>query len=90
MSCTLAYSLSGITGDCSNLSGGSFTITITGSAPTYSIEWLFPFSNTVLFCYLLVLQSHNSLVSGKIFEIASAHAFATSICSFCVPFSDLS
>ena len=48
MSCTLAYSLSGITGDCSNLSGGSFTITITGSAPTYSIEWLFPFSNTVL------------------------------------------
>ena len=48
MGCLLNYSLSGITGDCSNLSGGSFTITINGSAPDYSIEWLSPFTNTVV------------------------------------------
>ena len=37
MSCLLEYSLTGITGDCSNLNEGSFGISIVGSAPDYTI-----------------------------------------------------
>ena len=47
MSCFLSYSLSGITGDCSNVSGGSFNIVINGSAPDYTIQWTSPYTNTV-------------------------------------------
>ncbi len=41
MSCNLSY-ISSITGDCSNLNVGSFTIDIYGSAPDYSIQWIDP------------------------------------------------
>ncbi len=47
MACGLNVNLVGVTGDCSNLSGGSFNIEIVGTAPDYSIEWVSPFSNTV-------------------------------------------
>jgi len=47
MSCFLSYALTGITGDCSNLSGGSFGIVISGSAPDYTIQWISPNTNTV-------------------------------------------
>jgi hypothetical protein len=64
MSCFLNYSLSGITGDCSNLSGGSFTITITGSAPDYSIEWLYPFSNTEVLGPGVTAYTKTNLTAG--------------------------
>ena len=44
MSCYLNYSLTGITGDCSNTSSGSFGISIDGSAPNYTIQWVSPSS----------------------------------------------
>jgi len=45
MSCFLTYGLS-VTGDCSNTNVGSFTLSITGSAPDYSIQWVSPASGT--------------------------------------------
>ncbi len=47
MSCILNYSISGITGDCSNVGAGAFTITITGSAPDYTIQWTSPTTNII-------------------------------------------
>lgn len=47
MSCFLNYSLTGITGDCSNLNAGSFGIIITGSAPSYTIQWISPITDTI-------------------------------------------
>ncbi len=47
MACTLSYSLAGITGDCSNVNGGSFSINIFGTAPDYSIQWTSPYTNIV-------------------------------------------
>ena len=44
MACSLSYTLSGVTGACSTVSGGSFSILINGSAPDYRIEWLNPAS----------------------------------------------
>ena len=64
MSCFLNYSLSGITGDCSNLSGGSFTITINGSAPDYSIEWLSPFTNTEVLGPGVTAYTKTNLTAG--------------------------
>lgn len=45
MSCFLSYT-SSITGDCSNLNLGAFTININGEAPDYTIQWLSPHSGT--------------------------------------------
>lgn len=45
MSCFLSYTKS-ITGDCSNINVGAFTIDINGSAPDYTIQWLSPFTGT--------------------------------------------
>ena len=45
MSCFLSYT-SSITGDCSNLNLGAFTINIDGEAPDYTIQWLSPSSGT--------------------------------------------
>lgn len=64
MSCFLNYSISGVTGDCSNISGGSFTITITGSAPDYSIEWLSPFTNTVVLGAGVSAYTETGLTAG--------------------------
>ena len=47
MACNLTYALTGITGDCSNLSGGSFNISITGTAPDYTIQWVSPYTSTI-------------------------------------------
>jgi hypothetical protein len=47
MACNLTYALTGITGDCSSLSGGSFSISITGSAPDYTIQWVYPYTTTI-------------------------------------------
>lgn len=45
MSCLLSYNAS-ITGDCTNLNLGSFTIDIFGDAPDYTIQWLSPITGT--------------------------------------------
>jgi len=45
MSCLLSYNAS-ITGDCTNLNLGSFTIDIFGEAPDYTIQWLSPITGT--------------------------------------------
>jgi len=45
MSCFLSYTQS-VTGDCSNISVGAFTININGEAPDYTIQWLSPASGT--------------------------------------------
>lgn len=47
MACTLTYTLAGITGDCSNVNGGSFSIDINGTAPDYTIQWTSPYTNVV-------------------------------------------
>ena len=47
MSCSLNYSLVGITGDCGNLNVGSFELSINGSAPGYTIELLSPYPATI-------------------------------------------
>ena len=47
MACELNFSVLGITGDCSNSSSGSFEISITGSAPNYSVEWITPSFGTI-------------------------------------------
>ena len=41
MSCLLSY-LPSISGDCSNLGTGAFSIDIEGSAPDYTIQWVSP------------------------------------------------
>lgn len=64
MSCSLYYSLSGVTGDCANLSGGSFTITITGSAPDYRIEWVNPSLGTVVLGAGVTAYTATSLTAG--------------------------
>jgi hypothetical protein len=46
MACELNVFLSGITGDCSNTSSGSFGITIEGDAPDYTIQWISPTTGT--------------------------------------------
>jgi len=46
MACSLSY-ITSITGDCSNLSLGSFSIDIQGTAPDYTIEWLSPDYGTI-------------------------------------------
>lgn len=48
MACELNYSLTGLTGDCLSLSGGSFGININGTAPPYTIQWVSPYTNTVV------------------------------------------
>jgi len=43
MSCPLSYSLN-ITGDCSNINVGTFELSILGTAPDYTIQWISPAS----------------------------------------------
>jgi hypothetical protein len=47
MACNLVYALTGITGDCSSLSGGSFSISISGTAPDYTIQWVSPYTTII-------------------------------------------
>lgn len=47
MACNLEFSVLGITGDCSNTNLGGFEISITGTAPNYSVEWITPSFGTI-------------------------------------------
>lgn len=47
MACELNFSVVGITGDCTNSNLGSFEISITGTAPNYSVEWITPSFGTI-------------------------------------------
>jgi len=64
MACGLNANLVGITGDCSNLSGGSFNIEIVGTAPDYSIEWVSPFTNTVSLGVGVTSYNRTGLTAG--------------------------
>lgn len=46
MACELDVIINGITGDCSNSSLGAFDISIDGSAPDYTIQWISPMTGT--------------------------------------------
>ena len=66
MSCFLNYNLS-ITGDCGNTNSGAFDISIVGSAPDFSINWLSPFSGSVLIsttAYTETTYSYTGLSAG--------------------------
>jgi hypothetical protein len=47
MACSLTYTIVGLTGDCMNLDEGSFEISIFGTAPDYTIQWLTPFTDVI-------------------------------------------
>ena len=47
MACFLLPSLTGVTGDCLNTNNGSFGISIDGSAPDYTIQWISPSLGTI-------------------------------------------
>ena len=47
MSCFLDVIVNSITGDCSNVSAGAFSIDIYGSAPDFTIQWLSPSLGTI-------------------------------------------
>jgi hypothetical protein len=64
MSCGLNFTLSGVTGDCSNVSGGSFTILINGTAPDYRIEWVNPSLGTVVLGAGVTAYTATSLTAG--------------------------
>ena len=64
MGCLLNYSLTGITGDCSNLGTGSFGISITGSAPTYTIQWISPITDPVPLGLGVTAYTATNLSSG--------------------------
>ena len=63
MACSLSY-ISSITGDCSNLSLGSFSIDIQGTAPDYTIEWLSPAYGTIPLGAGITGYTVNSLSAG--------------------------
>ena len=63
MACSLSY-ISSITGDCSNLSLGSFSIDIQGSAPDYTIQWLLPAYGTIPLGVGVSGYTINSLSAG--------------------------
>ena len=46
MACSLEWTLTALTGDCSNTNQGGFEINIDGSAPPYVIQWIEPYTNT--------------------------------------------
>ena len=64
MACELNYSLTGLTGDCLNLSGGSFGISIVGTAPPYTIQWVSPYSNTVVLATTATTYNITGLTAG--------------------------
>jgi hypothetical protein len=64
MSCILNYSLTGITGDCSNLGTGSFGISINGTAPTYTIQWISPITDPIPLGLGVTAYTATNLSSG--------------------------
>jgi len=45
--CDLNVSIAGITGDCFNTDSGAFTISINGTAPDYTVDWINPPYGTI-------------------------------------------
>jgi surface protein len=64
MACFLDVQLVGLTGDCSNTNIGAFDITIEGSAPDYSIQWITPPLGTITLGAGVTGYSLNSLSAG--------------------------
>jgi surface protein len=64
MACELNVFLSGITGDCSNTSSGSFGITIEGDAPDYTIQWISPTTGTTVLGPGVTGYTESSLSAG--------------------------
>lgn len=73
MACELSYSLTGLTGDCQNLNQGAFGISIEGTAPPYTIEWLSPFTSTIPLGAGVTGYTYTSLSAGTYqFQISDA------------------
>ena len=64
MSCFLNPSLTGFTGDCLNTNSGSFGISIDGSAPDYTIQWVNPSFGTIPLGVGVTGYSVSSLSAG--------------------------
>jgi hypothetical protein len=63
MACSLDY-IKSITGDCSNLGVGSFTIDILGSAPDYTIQWISPMTATTALGAGVTSYTESNLTAG--------------------------
>ena len=75
MSCLLSY-LPSISGDCSNLGTGAFSIDIEGSAPDYTIQWVSPSLGTIPL---------GPGVTGYTINSLSAGTYTFNIVDSCVP-----
>jgi uncharacterized protein (DUF2141 family) len=64
MSCFLTYTTS-VTGDCSNVGDGGFTISITGSASDFSLEWVSPFVGTIYLGSGVTTYTQTGLSGGE-------------------------
>ena len=70
--CGLQYSLQ-ISGDCNNSGSGGFTLSITGNAPDYVIQYISPTTDVVYLGNGVTEYTTNSLSSGTyVFEIYDA------------------
>ena len=63
MACFLSYT-SSITGDCSNTNLGSFSISIFGDAPDYTIQWLSPTTGTTSLGVGVTAYTQTNLSAG--------------------------
>lgn len=67
--CGLKYGLQ-ITGDCSNTSSGQFSLTITGNAPDYVVQFIIPNTDVVYLGNGVTAYTFSSLSAGTyVFEI---------------------
>jgi uncharacterized protein (DUF2141 family) len=64
MACELNVIINGITGDCSNSGLGAFDISIDGSAPDYSIQWISPTTGTTALGLGITGYSQTGLTAG--------------------------
>jgi uncharacterized protein (DUF2141 family) len=73
MACSLSYSLTGLTGDCQSLNQGAFSVSINGTAPPYTIEWMSPFTDLIPLGSGVSEYSRDSLSAGTYqFKITDA------------------
>jgi hypothetical protein len=78
MSCFLNVDLIGITGDCLNTNVGAFDISITGSAPSYLINWISPYSGTSV-----------PVTTGYTLSGLSAGTYQFQVIDSCVPINTI-
>jgi hypothetical protein len=64
MACELDVIINGITGDCTNSSLGSFSISIDGTAPDYSIQWISPTTGTTALGAGITAYTETGLSAG--------------------------